>query len=122
MIVKVKLTQDHIDRGTQSSCWLCPIALALKDTGLFHAVSVKADGVEANLRDPMKFAGKGDEVRAPLPAAGRNFIKHFDRTRPRDIMFNYLTKPVQEMVQKNWNNYCQPIELTFVFWSVDEAA
>lgn len=41
--MKIAVTQEHIDKGLRSRCKLCPVALALHDsgfpeamTGLFH--------------------------------------------------------------------------------------
>lgn len=73
--MRVKVTQDHIDRGVRREPCLCPIALALKDLGVdkpnVHFTFVRweewgADGIFERLCLPN------------LPAGARKFVKLFD--------------------------------------------
>jgi hypothetical protein len=56
--MRIKVTQEHIDRGEAINVWACPIALALKEqTGRAWAVyacgAVETSGGEANLSSKM---------------------------------------------------------------------
>jgi len=64
--MKVKVTQEHIDKGRRCNAHCCPIALALSDAGLDRPFVV---GSRVML--------EGYEVGLPMDAY--NFIDKFDR-------------------------------------------
>lgn len=84
----IRVTQDHIDRGRQSNCALCPVALALQEA----------------LGDPLIRAGvsrwghfKDNEGAfdwsLPLPGAVGRFIVLFDACRGGEPFEFEIDKP-----------------------------
>jgi hypothetical protein len=72
--MKIKVTQDHIDRGVRRKPEFCPVALACKDAG-FHHASVGLGSIEL-----MK--GDGPEIYVDTPDEINDFICAFDSSKP----------------------------------------
>jgi hypothetical protein len=66
--LKLKVTQDHINRGVRNNCWHCPIALAFKELGL----STTVGRTEVCYEDIDSF------YTLPLPAEATQFTFNFD--------------------------------------------
>ena len=73
--MRVKVTQEHIDRGHLCMAGHCPIALALFElTGLsWHAYG---DSCNFELSAPPDLLG--ETVRIELPQSAQRFIRRFD--------------------------------------------
>jgi hypothetical protein len=71
--IHVRVTQDHIGRGSRATNNCCPIALALKDAGIAW-VRVGSNTIRLLLRD-MTFL-------VNLPATAKQFVWAFDRGEP----------------------------------------
>lgn len=68
-LVRVKITQDHIIKGTRASCSNCPVALALRDaTGIKWFVSQSYLGT----------VGCYNNIEVKLPPRVSVFISSFD--------------------------------------------
>ncbi len=65
--LQIKVTQEHIDKGTKAHCKLCPIALAVQE--MFPAAEVTVSIGHLTLDNDLYH----------IPAAARNFIIDFDR-------------------------------------------
>jgi len=66
--VKIKVTQDHIDKGKESSCLKCPITLALNiQLPKKRKWFVTSDAAHST---------KGSEYK--LPRSAQRFIEKFD--------------------------------------------
>jgi hypothetical protein len=70
---KVKVTQDHIDRGTPESSSSCPIALCLKEE--FATLHVDVDVLEGTR---LSILINGKELQVSNPKRLINFIIGFD--------------------------------------------
>ncbi len=68
--MKIKVTQEHIERGRPKSDWACPIACALHEQRPTFEVSV---GCYKTLINKVMYA---------LPAKARDFIDDFDSGKP----------------------------------------
>lgn len=75
MRYKIKVTKEHIRRGTKCSGQFCPVALAIKDHKILskklndiYVYSYKIDNFEKSLD-------------IPLPEKVQNFISDFDNKR-----------------------------------------
>jgi hypothetical protein len=75
--IRIEVTQDHIDRGSQSDPWACPIALALRDAYPGRTIRVETEEIYATDRD-------GYEVLIRLPLEAQNFIHKFDSKLDRE--------------------------------------
>lgn len=65
--MKIKVTQEHIDRGTKKACSTCPVALALRE----------ATGMECEVSTTIAFLPNNDNG-IPLPIDAKDFIRRFD--------------------------------------------
>lgn len=74
-IMKIKVTQKHIDKGRTGACRDCPIALAIRDV-VDGQVTVTCAHVYLNALHVYK----NDRV-LNLPRSAVLFIRHFDRSR-----------------------------------------
>ena len=74
MLLKVEVTQAHIDKGGGTQpCFHCPIALAVKDAGIRDA---------AVHSQYIKYAFNGRVHFIHLPEKAMFFIQHFDKGWP----------------------------------------
>lgn len=74
--MKIQVTQQHINSGSQGSCTNDPIALALKDSG-FCEVWVSP----AQLR--VRITRDGPMIDHPMPEEVLAFMYNFDNGRPQ---------------------------------------
>jgi hypothetical protein len=73
-IVKVNVTQKHIDIGVPKDCKYCPIAFALRDLGFKH---FDVGVISINIFE----SAYGDVKRINLPKNVGSFIQDFDAGR-----------------------------------------
>lgn len=66
--MKIKVTQDHIDRGKAFNCGYCPVALAIREQAETVAVSRREVRITAWHYD--------------LPRSAQRFIDRFDLRKP----------------------------------------
>lgn len=71
--MKIQVTSEHIQNGKRTSAFNCPIALAMKDTGLANVSVGPKHAVVVNTA--------GDKI-ISLPIEVRSFIKTFDDNLP----------------------------------------
>lgn len=74
--MKIKVTQEHIDKGERSLCAFCPVALAFKD--VFPDKKVQAGIGVAIIEDAKYLLAEYWD----LPREASNFIEQFDRGFP----------------------------------------
>lgn len=70
MKIKISVTKDHIRSGFTKSCYMCPIALAMKAAGLESVLVAPVSGLA------WKF--NGTVHRAPTTMELASFIFNFD--------------------------------------------
>ena len=78
--VKVKVTQDHINRGEPGDCGNCPVALAIKDTLHFPDSLIAV----AEAHEPTVYIRTKENKRLSLilPVEALRFILNFDNNNP----------------------------------------
>lgn len=75
-MIRVSITQEHIDEGWMGDCTRCPIALALKDMG--HENAWVDD-------DWIGLDGKESKERFPFPRSADLFRDDFDNNLKADL-------------------------------------
>jgi hypothetical protein len=70
--VKIKVTQEHIDKGIRCSPYSCPIALAVEDydSSIKFSVGVSKINIYGDVSEPCK--------QYRLPEEAREFVDKFD--------------------------------------------
>lgn len=85
--MRIKVTENHINRGRSNSCDECPIALAIIEATGFHTVAVSETGIAVlEVTHWMHYR---------LPAEGMWFIHNFDHGN-RTVPFEFNLRPVKE--------------------------
>lgn len=70
MVIKIKVTEEHIDKGNQADCYSCPIALALKEASQ-----------ELGTPEVCGYMVYWPKKIGTLPHKAREFIRKFDKDR-----------------------------------------
>lgn len=77
-VLRIRVTKEHISRGTPRTPDYCPIALALRAKGL-KGVSVGTQFIEFEMPDT------GEDVELGAPRCIREFIMNFDTTESEGL-------------------------------------
>jgi hypothetical protein len=84
--VKIRVTQDDIDKGIQSNCVECPVARALNRAGIKGLVASSFVSVVSVNDGPAGFF-------AELPRSANRFIERFDNYREVKPFNFFLNMP-----------------------------
>lgn len=93
MKIKVRVTQDHIDRGVANDPNRCPVALALEDATVHHDRGYSSVGGNIYVKP-----GHGKTLKAATPERAMLFIQDFDAGKSvSPLSFTLTLKPMERL-------------------------
>jgi hypothetical protein len=92
----IRVTAEHIRRGTRDACTKCPVALAILATAGIRSVRVHPDEVTVR-RGP-----DGLFLSADLPQDARDFIDAFDASGPGAVQPFEFTVTWRTNEERRW--------------------